>query len=300
MNKISAFAAETRAGILGTTIIPAAAGAAAAYYGHGAFAWGVFLAVLAGFIFLHLGTNVINDYFDAKDGTDNVNKNYISPFTGGSRLLQTGAMTPREVLAEGMVLFIVAAGFLCFAAAASAGPFILPVLVFAAASGIFYSAPPFKISHTGFGELLVFVNFGPVICCTSYYAQAHAFSATALLVSVPMGLMTASFVLIAGFPDYEADKKTGKKNLVVRLGRKKARYVYAGILVLSYMWVISAAACGIMPARGLAALAAAPASAFAAVSLWKNYNAPLKLAPACAMTLAAHLIAGAAIAAAFL
>jgi|ERR1035437_575424 1,4-dihydroxy-2-naphthoate octaprenyltransferase len=292
MKKILAYVLETRAGILSTTIIPVILGSVLASYRGSTLKPGIFWAVLLGFIFIHLGTNVINDYFDALDGTDNINKEFIGPFTGGSRLLQSSVLTLIEVRAEGIVFFVLAAACLAYASLKSNG-FVLLSGMLGMASGIFYSAPPFKIARTGFGEALVFLNFGPLIAFASYTAQTNAPSLEPMIISLPLGLLTAAFVVMAEFPDYNADRETGKNNLVVRLGRKRSRILYAAITAAAFSSIPVGIFWGIMPAKGLLAGCAGLLSAAACLELWKKYETPSKLGPACALTLAAHFIAGA-------
>jgi len=292
MNKLIAYIIETRAGILPTTILPALAGAGIAFHSTKTFSWQALLPVLFGFIFIHLGTNVLNDFFDAgDDGTDSINKEYISPFTGGSRLIQKGLLTPKEVLAEAIVLFAVAAALLIYAAF-TYNIAILFLAVFGMTSGIFYSSPPLKISTTGFGEFLVSLNCGPVIALSAYCAQANEICWLPAIITFPLGLLTANFVWAAEFPDFNADKAAGKANLVVRMGREKARIGYIMIAALAYLIITEGIVMKIIPVFGITVLAALPVSIAAFIELWKKYDAPEKLRLACGLTLAAHLITG--------
>ena len=286
-----AYALETRAGILSTTILPFILGTVMALNHGTSLNAGVFWVLLCGFIFTHLGTNIINDYYDAVDGTDNVNKDFIGPFSGGSRLLQTGRLTMKEVLAEGIVFFT--AAFACFIYAAfKSNGYVLLSGLSGMAAGFFYSAPPLKISRTGFGEFLVFLVFGPLIAFSAYLGQAGVLSIAPAVVSLPLGLLTAVFVIAAEFPDYTADKETGKNNLTVRFGLKNARVLYAAVSSAAYLCVLAAYFFGILPVKGLLALCPGVLSAWACFELWQNYKIASKLGLACILTLIAHLGVG--------
>ncbi len=295
MKKIFSYMLETRAGILSTTILPVILGTAlASYCGHHINIL-IFWLLLAGFAFTHLGTNIVNDYFDARDGTDNINTGFIGPFTGGSRMLQSRALSMKEVLSEGIIFFVLAAA--CFiSASAGSNPVVLITGVLGIASGIFYSAPPLKISRTGFGEALVFFVFGPLITFTAYYAQTMEpglkLNLEPVIISIPLGLLTAAFVIIAELPDRKADMETGKNNLAVKLGPGKTVFLYAAVSAAAYLCIPAGIALGIMPATGLTALSGAVVSAAAMFELWKKYKTPEKLGLACALTLVAHLITG--------
>lgn len=291
MKKLLAYIIETRAGILSTTVLPVILGTVMASYGGYAVNKEVFWILLFGFIFTHLGTNIINDYYDAMDGTDNVNKDFIGPFSGGSRLLQSGRLTMNEVLIEGVIFFAAALACFIFASLRS-NIYVLAAGIAGMAAGFFYSAPPFKVSRTGFGEFLVFLVFGPLIAAAAYTAQSNVLSFAPAVVSLPLGLLTAVFVIAAEFPDYEADKQTGKNNLTVRLGVKNARLLYASVSAAAFACVLAGNLAGILPVKGLYAAGAAVLSLLAFYELWKKYETPSKLGPACGLTLAAHLITG--------
>jgi 1,4-dihydroxy-2-naphthoate octaprenyltransferase len=298
MKKFWYFILETRAGILSTTILPVALGSSLAYYLEKTFSPIIFWLVLAGYCLVHIGSNIINDYFDAKDGTDNVNTGFIAPFSGGGRLLQDGKLSPPEILGEAILIFT-AAAVLFAVVSLKAGPMALLPAVLGMLSGIFYSAPPFKISRTGFGEMLVAAVFGPIITLGAFCAQAKTLNILSAVISLPLGLLTAAFVITAEFPDSEADGKTGKRNLIVRLGKKRGVLLFGAVSMLAYAVETAGLFCGYIPAAGLWVLAGMPFSIIAFIELLRKHNMPAKLGLACAMALIAHFISGAALAAVF-
>jgi len=101
--------AEMRAPFLTAAIIPIILGTVVAWVRTGEFNWFWFLLALFAGISIHIGSNVANDYHDHKSGTDDINVDYVRPFTGGSRMIQDGLMSPREVLAESILFFIIGA-----------------------------------------------------------------------------------------------------------------------------------------------------------------------------------------------
>ncbi|MFQ5884998.1 MAG: prenyltransferase, partial [Thermoplasmata archaeon] len=108
MSRLGIWAREIRAPFLTASILPVLVGTAIAYARFGIFYWDIFLLALVGGVCLQIGANVANDYFDYKSGTDNINVEYTRPFTGGSRMIQQGLMTPRGVFAEAMVFYAIA------------------------------------------------------------------------------------------------------------------------------------------------------------------------------------------------
>lgn len=282
---------ELRAPFLTVTIVPVIAGAVLAHRSGAAFNAQYFVFTLLAFIFLHLGTNVLNDYFDHLNGTDKVNKKFIPPFTGGSRMIQSKALKPVEVLVEGSLLMAAGAAFFIPLILKSGVP-MAGVLAFALVAGVFYTAAPFKWAHLGLGEILIFASFGPLMVITSFYIQGGRDFLLPALISIPLGMLTAAIVDINEFPDFEADKKTGKKNLVVRLGVKNGRATYVIMVALAYLVITAAVLLKAAPLPVLAGLITLPLALKATALLIKHYNKPARLAPACGMTILTHLLTG--------
>ncbi len=294
MNKIKALMLETRAPFLTVTIIPVLLGSEMAIKTGAKFNGAIFSAVLAGFIFLHLATNVLNDYFDDINGTDRINKQFIFPFTGGSRLIQSGVLAPKAVLGEAVVLFLLGSVLLCIVSYFK-GMYLLFLLGLSLFAGVFYTAPPLKLAHRGLGEFFIFLGFGPIMVTGAYYAFAGNASFGSLLASIPVGLLASAIVDINQFPDYEADKETGKRNLVVRLGRKNGSIFHAVIVFIAYAIIVTAVILRAIPVWSLLSLLGLLPSLKAITLLDKNFDNPLQLAPACVMTIVAHLITGLAL-----
>jgi 1,4-dihydroxy-2-naphthoate octaprenyltransferase len=290
MNKIKIYLQELRTPFLTVTIIPVIIGTIYGVKETKEFLFNNFLYVFFGFVFLHLGTNVFNDYFDYKNGTDNINNEYIYPFTGGSRLIQTGQIKPEEVLIEGILLFVV--GTIFFIPLIMNYKILFLVLLFSLFAGIFYVAPPFKWAHRGLGEILIFLSFGPLMVLTSYYVQSGENFINALLISIPVGLFAASIVEINQFPDFNADKITGKKNLLVRFGQIKGIYLYFTGISIAYFFVFFAIYLKIISYLGIIILLTIPVAIKVIKILFENYKLPSKLTPACGMTIFLHLING--------
>ena len=108
-----------------------------------------------------------------------------------------------------------------------------------------YTTPPLRLAYRGLGELAVAAAYGPIICCGTYLVQRRSLPASIFWLSVPLGLLIAAFLWINQFPDYRADLTAGKRNLVVRLGRRRASRVFAALVAAAFVL-----AC-LLPAFGL-------------------------------------------------
>jgi|DewCreStandDraft_4_1066084.scaffolds.fasta_scaffold15083_5 1,4-dihydroxy-2-naphthoate octaprenyltransferase len=291
MNKLQALFLETRAPFLTVTIIPVLLGTAMALKTGVPFNWQIFLAIMFGFVFLHLGTNIINDYFDDINGTDRINKEFVFPFTGGSRLIQMDFLKPKEVLLESVIFFILGSIFLLYIFYLK-GFYILFLLFISLIAGIFYTAPPFKWAHRGLGEFFIFLGFGPIMVTGAYYALSGNLNVQIFLVSIPIGLLASSIIDINEFPDYNADKVTGKRNIIVRIGKEKGVIFYMITGILSYFIIILLSILNIMPFWSIISIFGFLFYLKAILILNKNYNNSLNLVAACKLTIFSHLVTG--------
>jgi 1,4-dihydroxy-2-naphthoate polyprenyltransferase len=252
---------------------------------------GLFFLTLIGAVFMHAGTNVINDYADHRNGCDAINKDFQRPFTGGSRCIQKGLLSPKETLV----------GALCFFAASTVIGLILvylrgmPILylgLIGTFCGIFYTLPPFNIVARGFGELIVGLCFGVLMMLGAFYVQAQHFSLAVVVASLPSTLLIAGVLYINEFPDWAADKASGKRHLVVRMGRQRAVLGYYAILAGTYLSIVIGVATRILTPWALLGLLTVPMALKAIKVARVNYADPGKLVPANAATVGIHLLTG--------
>ncbi len=256
--------AITRMPFLSAVIMPTFIGAAlsATYLLPGTavetFSWSLFLLTLLGVSLLHLGSNVMNDYFDVKDGTDELNTAYFQQYSGGSRAIELGLITLRQTKRLGLIL--VAASFLMglYLSWLTGWPTLLIGLA-GLAIGYFYTAPPLRlVARRGLGELGIALAFGPLVTLGTAYVLTQELSWLAFLSGVPAGLLTANILLINEFPDAESDALTGKNHLVVTYGKQRSIDIYLGILVLAFLATATLAA--LLPTFNIFLLVVAAAS----------------------------------------
>jgi 1,4-dihydroxy-2-naphthoate octaprenyltransferase len=214
------------------TIVPVALGAVVAWFSARAFNPVFFILTLLGAMCLHLGTNIINDYFDFKSGCDAINVEGISPISGGSRVLLENLIKPKSAYFVALSFFGIAS-IIGIALSVVTGWGVLLLGIVGIISGYFYVS---QLATRGVGELIVGLNFGPLMVLGSSYVQTQRFTFDALIASIPVGLLITAILWINELPDYTADKAVGKKTLVVRVGRKRAADFYAAIVAAAYIW----------------------------------------------------------------
>lgn len=281
----------TRPQFLPAIVIPVGLGASTAWDSTGYFNPAFFLLSLLAALFYHAGMNVLNDYFDFINGTDNINQKALTPFTGGSRFIQKGLLSAGETAFLGAAL--VAAGSLIgFYLAYKTGWALLFIGGIGLLSGIFYSAPPLFLAGRGLGEITVGINFGLLTVLGSYMVQTGHGGWEPIFASLCVSFLIAALLYINEFPDYEADKTAGKLTLVVRLGPEKARYFMLAFLAGAYLSIIAGEALGYLPPLSLIALLSLVFALPAATGLMRNYRGGAELIPSIKSIILAHLSSG--------
>ena len=299
MPPIGVIIRETRSEFLTASVIPVLLGATVAYSETGRLDWTLLLLTFAGAACLHIGTNVANDYYDHLSGNDPANVKYIRPFTGGSRLIQDGLITPRAVFTISIAFF--AAGIaIGVVLTLLKGPIIILFGAAGLLSGYFYTAPPLRFAHHGLGEGIVGINFGLLIGIGTYYVQTGGVSSAAIVASLPLTLLVASIIVINEFQDSEADARVGKRTLVVRLGLRRSVYLYAAISFSAYVPIIAGVVANLFPPLVLISLTTAPLVLGSVMRARRFYDTPGGLAPANAATIACHALTGILMAGGFL
>ena len=297
MTKIFTWLVIMRLPFLTATIVPILVGAAVAdlYFTANSIIqsvdWGWLGLTLLGGSLLHIGTNTANDYFDHTSGTDEANYNYMVPFSGGSRSIQMGLISAKGMLTVAIVSFALSA-VVGIPLIQKAGMPIFWLGLIGFLSGLFYTAPPFRLaSRKGLGELLIGLNFGPLMVAGSTLVQTGQILPEALLAGIPIGFLVAAIVYVNEFPDHDGDKATGKNTLIVVFGPEKARLGYVLLVGCAFISIIVMVASEIFPLLSLIAMPAVWFGIKAIQTLYKYYNDRL-LQPANAGTINMHLTTG--------
>lgn len=218
---------------------------------------------ISGVFFLHLFSNLYNDYFDVKHGTDEANIEYFNvgdkslvlrgaQISGGSRAIELGLITLKNTKKLANIMLIVSMIFLmmvCYNSYLVTNSFVnvkaMGLIAFIASSfGYFYTAKPIRLSsRKGLGELTIFLCFGPLLTIGSAFAMStntifldYENLRDFILIGIPLGLLTTNILFINQFPDYSSDKITGKINLVVMLGKKLSRWIFLLNITLTILF----------------------------------------------------------------
>ena len=219
-----------------------------------------------GIVFLHVASNLFNDYYDVKDGTDGANTDYFNAglnstmlegaqLSGGSRAVELGLITHTGTLSlarKMLVVTILVTSILLINSFYVTGELsnainALTVGIVGGLLGYFYTARPIRlVARRGLGELAIFLSFGPLMTLGALFAMSSStielFSDQfymAILLGIPHGLLTTNILYINQYPDTVSDASTGKNHLIVTFGKKNARWGYLVILTAAFISSIS-------------------------------------------------------------
>jgi 1,4-dihydroxy-2-naphthoate polyprenyltransferase len=236
---------------LPAAIAPVLVGTAAAVEATEDLHVGAFLAALVGSIFIQIGTNLANDYSDAKRGADAADR------LGPVRVTSSGLVAPRRVLLATWLAFGVAvvAGIYL---ATVAGAVIIAVGAVSILAGVLYTGGPRPYGYEGLGELFVFLFFGLVAVNGSYYVQLEELDWLPFGLSIPVGFLATAILVVNNVRDIDTDRRAGKRTLAVRIGRERARAVYTGLVAGAFVALPVTLLAADGPAMALLGLLAAP------------------------------------------
>ncbi len=276
------------------TVVPVVFGGALAYQDTGRFQAGLFLLVLAGVCIAHIGVNLSNDYFDFRQGADR-DTHGARPYSGGGDAIVRDRVAPEQVKRWFWICFALGllAGSVVLAWMPPEGRVgVLALMGLGFLGGYFYTAPPLKLAYRGLGELAIFLFLGPAPALGTYAALTGEVRWSVFLLSLPIAGLIALLLLINEFTDAETDREAGKRNLVVRLGRRGARWVYLLLNLFVFASAASLVAAGLAPRAFLIILLAAPLSVRSVSRALRGYRDEGTLRAAQADALRMHLAAG--------
>jgi 1,4-dihydroxy-2-naphthoate octaprenyltransferase len=237
------------------------------------FPWLLFVLTMLGAMALHVAANTFNDYFDWTSGTDKVNNDYFLPYSGGSRSMELGLISDKGMLRVALGSLGIATALGLAVMVLSRQPLLILFGVMGALSGYFYTAPPLRlVARKGIGELLIGLNFGPLTTAGTVLALTGTLAWTDFLVGVPVGLLTTAILWINQFPDEAADRISGKHNLVVVLGGKRARWGYLALVAGAFVIGVAGVLAAVFPPGMLAILAALPLAISAIRITFQHYQ----------------------------
>jgi 1,4-dihydroxy-2-naphthoate polyprenyltransferase len=256
-----------------------------------------FFLTILGVAGLHTAGNLINDYYDSF-GSDPINR-FATPFSGGSRVIQNQELSAETV--RNLAYASLALGVACGLVLMYYGrPWVALLGLLGLAAACLYSASPVQLMSRGFGELTIFLAFGPVLTLGSYYAMTGRVAAEGFCVGLPLAFLITAILWINEFPDLEADTAVAKEHLVARLGLRKSRLVYAGLMLGPFFSLPILMELFHFPGHLFAGLVALPLAVKAVGQAWQTPPTDEEFVSIQALTIKTHFLLGVSLTLAFL
>ena len=239
---------------LGAGVVPVLVGTAAA----GDVIWWRFAAALVVGLSLQIAVNLANDYFDGMRGVDTAQR------IGPTRLVASGAASPRAVLGAALAFVAVAAVAGLLLALATSPVLILAVGAVALVATLLYSGGPRPYASLGLGEVMVFVFFGLLATCGTTFVMVETVTASSWWCGVVMGLLAVAILVANNVRDIPTDAAAGKRTLAVRIGDRHARALYGTLVIGAFLTIVAGVVAYLLepsvglPQWGLFGLAAWP------------------------------------------
>lgn len=292
LSRFWTFFTATRVPFLTATLVPVMLGAVVAR-AHGFTAWWLVVLALLGAACIHLGLNVLNDVFDADSGADEANVT-PTPFSGGSRVIQHGIVSPQAMWWTATAFFVAGSG-IGVGLAVARGVEVLWLGVAGVFLSIFYTAPPFKLAYRGLGDVAVAAGFGPIMLLGTYFVVARQFTTEAIVVSIPVAILIMLVLYVNQIPDRHGDAAAGKRTVAVRFSQRGIVTAYAVSAWGAFAVIVAGVAAGVLSAWTLLALAPAALIPKIHRGLRDHYDEPYELMGAMGLNIGLHALTGIAL-----
>ena len=223
-----------------------------------------FAVILSTALLIQIGTNLANDYFDFRKGSDTAGR------IGPVRVTQAGLLRPEAV----RLAFI-----LVFAAATLLGAYLVlrggwPILAIGISSvllGILYTGGPFPLAYVGLGDVFAFLYFGPIAAAGTWYLMAGTWTPESILAGCAAGFFSTALLTVNNFRDIVSDRRSGKKTLAVRFGARFARIEFllclTGVVIIPCVFIYRFGASWWLSLAGIPVLLRLPA---ALAAMWAD------------------------------
>ncbi len=286
-NPITLYFAATRPAFLLATLSAYLLGLLGAVYSGVSFQAATAALALLLALLVHAAVNVLNDYFDALNGTDALNTERLYPYTGGSRFIQNGVLSTAQTANFAyLLLWLVILGGVYLSWLLGAG--LLMIGLIGLLLGWAYSAPPLRLNSRGLGEFCVTAGFIGITIGADF-VQRGTFAMQPLIIGMPCALLVTNLLYINQFPDRKADALAGKQHWVVRLPLAQAVFIYPVLALLALIWLVFFVYVQALPKLALVSALPLFFSARATGLLHQFALQPSKLLSAIKLTLAAML-----------
>jgi 1,4-dihydroxy-2-naphthoate octaprenyltransferase len=302
-NKIVVWLNQMRANFLILAVLLVLIGIALAYKylpANHVIRWFDMALIIFGTVMAHASVNLFNEYSDHLTGIDlNTNR---TPFSGGSGMIKSGLTKPAEVLAAAVVTLLIS-GSIGIYYGITAHWILFAIMLTGAFSILFYTPLLTKLM---LGELFSGLTLGTLVVLGTFISLTATpgqslgtlLPVEVIMISIPPGILTALLLLLNQFPDTEADRKGGRKHLVIKFGNRNAAYVYTAGVIATFAIIFVLPLAGVSSYWLYLGLIPIPIIFKATYTALKSYNDMDRLIPALGANIVTVLLTDALLAAA--
>ncbi|HUI04409.1 MAG TPA: LLM class flavin-dependent oxidoreductase [Acidimicrobiales bacterium] len=248
--RLAALWEVTRPFSLTASSVPVAAGLALAGAGH-PIRWTLAAAVVAASVLLQVGTNVVNEIYDVRRGVDSI----TSP--RASLALLKGRLSERQAFGYAALALVGAVGLGGWMIAVRGWP-VAVLGVLGLVGGVGYTAPPLRLKYRALGLPVVFTLMGPVMVAGTYYVVTGTVTASALVASLPIGLLVTAILHGNEWRDIAEDARVGVSTLSIKIGGRRAYLLYLGLVLGAYLALVCSVLAGAVPTDAVAGALSLP------------------------------------------
>ncbi|HWS01112.1 MAG TPA: prenyltransferase [Prolixibacteraceae bacterium] len=260
--------------------------------------WIDMLLIIFGTVMAHASVNLFNEYSDHLTGIDKNTKR--TPFSGGSGMMVSGLTKPSAVLAAAVVTLLIAGSVGIYYGITA--HWILFLIMLTGAFSITFYTP--LLTKLMLGELFSGLTLGTLVVLGTFIALTATpgqpletlLPFEVIMISIPPGILTALLLFLNQFPDTEADRKGGRKHLVIKLGYKNAATLYVAGVVATFLIIFILPLAGVSSFWLYLGLIPLPVIFKATATTLKFYNNIDKLIPALGANIATVLLTDALLA----
>ncbi|HQK99564.1 MAG TPA: 1,4-dihydroxy-2-naphthoate octaprenyltransferase [Smithellaceae bacterium] len=220
----------------------------------GAVSWPWFALTAVAIVFFHAAANLINDYFDSKNKIDTPDCPTVKY---RPQPIVSGMLSARQVLIQAIVLFALTA-VIGFFIAYLRSWHILWIGAVGLLTAVFYTAGPVGFKYRAFGEIAVFLIWGPLMVQGAYAVQTQTVSLKPLLISIPFGILVALVLFANNMRDIAFDARQNVKTVSIVMGLEKSLLIFAGLILAAYVYVFGMIVLGMMSLWGLIVFLSVP------------------------------------------
>ncbi|MGA2774764.1 MAG: prenyltransferase [Candidatus Omnitrophota bacterium] len=250
----------------------------------------VFLWGLGAVVLIMLSANFNGEIYDINEDRFSA-KLGRSPFYGGSQVIVDGLVSSDKVdLASRLIIISACAIGLLLQFYFKTGPWTIPLGLSGIITGFYYSKPPLRWVKRGIGELFIAYSYGWLPLVVGFYLQAGSINSHLNWIAIPIACSIFNVILINEFPDYQADIQANKRNLVVRLGKEKAAFIYLLVAISGIIIFLISLTKGLPLAGGLFYLPVGVISLLAiCIMASGNFNNRVLLERMCLLTILVNI-----------